>query len=439
MDRVIAIRTAALYLPILAVLAVWTTAQPIAKRRVLGAALACTWNFLVLLAINAWAVQAGWWHFARVPAALFDVPMDLLIGWVVLWGALPALLFPRARMTTVIGVAFVVDLALMPLMSPVLRLGPGWLMGECLALVLALAPSRYLARWTAEERHAGRRGAMQAAIFAALMFWLVPAIVFRGVDGSWASLGQRWLMLGGVPLQVLLCCVLAGLAAVREFAERGGGTPIPFDPPRRLVTSGPYAYVANPMQLSATLVMLLWAWLLESWWVAAAAPVAFLYGIGFAEADEHAQLSRRFGTRWRRYRSAVRAWLPRWRPFHPSVDDPASGVRAARLYVAATCGPCSEVARWFAARSPRGLEIVAAESHPTRDLTRVTYDPGDGAAEAEGVAAIGRALEHLHLGWAVAGWVACTPVIRPVLQLLVDGSGGEARLVRRSDAGACAR
>jgi len=44
---------------------------------------------------------------------------------------------------------------------------------------------------------------------------------------------------------------------VLEFARRGGGTPYPWDPPDRLVTSGPYAYVRNPMQLSTTLIMLL--------------------------------------------------------------------------------------------------------------------------------------------------------------------------------------
>ena len=52
---------------------------------------------------------------------------------------------------------------------------------------------------------------------------------------------------------------MLGLSAVQEFVTRGRGTPIPFDPPRHIVTTGVYAYVANPMQLSAVLFLFLLA------------------------------------------------------------------------------------------------------------------------------------------------------------------------------------
>ncbi|HEU4994412.1 MAG TPA: hypothetical protein VFT29_06310, partial [Gemmatimonadaceae bacterium] len=123
----------------------------------------------------------------------------------------------------------------------------------------------------------------------------------------------------------------------------------------------------------------------------------------------------------------VRAWRVRWRPYHASVD----GAAPALLYVAESCGTCSEVARWFAARHPRGLEIVAAELHPSGSLTRITYDPGDGGPPERGVAAVARALEHIHVAWAIAGWLMRLPGLRAVLQLLTDASGGEARLIPR--------
>jgi len=84
-----------------------------------------------------------------------------------------------------------------------------------------------------------------------------------------------------------------------EFVERGEGTPIPYDAPKRLVTSGMYRYVANPMQLSCGVVMLGWAALLCNWWMALAAAMAIIYSAGIAEWDEGRDLERRFGSAWK--------------------------------------------------------------------------------------------------------------------------------------------
>jgi hypothetical protein len=183
------------------------------------------------------------------------------------------------------------------------------------------------------------------------------------------------------------------------------------------------------MQLSAALAMAGWGAMLESWLVAAAGVVAVIYGAGFAAGDEGSDLSRRFGDDWTRYTRGMRAWVPRWRPIDASLVSPDS--RRATLYVAEECGPCSEVRRWFDAREPIALDIVAAERHPTRTLRRVTYDPGDGSGDAEGIIALGRALEHVHFGWAMIGMVARLPGVAQSLQLIADASGGAPRTTIR--------
>jgi len=184
------------------------------------------------------------------------------------------------------------------------------------------------------------------------------------------------------------------------------------------------------MQLSLALVLVAWGAILHSAWIVSAGAMAVIYGVGLAASDEGSDLATRFGVPWRAYRRRVHSWLPRWRPYHPS-DETGTDTAPAALYVAAGCGPCSEVACWFTVRKPRGLEIVAAELHPQRDLTRITYDPRDGSPEEEGVAAVARALEHVHLGWAMVGWTMRLPGLRPVLQLLTDASGAEPRVVTR--------
>jgi hypothetical protein len=221
-----------------------------------------------------------------------------------------------------------------------------------------------------------------------------------------------------------LCIVgLLGLTAVQEFAERGGGTPIPFDPPTRLVTTGIYSFVRNPMQLSAVLLLLLLGAILENWWVAAAALVAHIYSAGLAGWDEEADLRRRFGPAWIAYQQHIRLWLPRFRPWRSPTESHA------RLYVSEECSMCSDVARWFESRGARHLTIIPAERYLGAPLTRITYESGDGY-RARGIAAIARALEHLHLGWAIVGFLFRLPVIGGFVQLLADASGAGPRRLR---------
>ena len=92
---------------------------------------------------------------------------------------------------------------------------------------------------------------------------------------------------------------------------------------------------------------------------------------------------------------------------------------------------CSEVGHWFQQRQARRLLIVAAEDHPSRSLTRITYESPDGSAAASGIAAVARALEHVHIGWATLGFFLRFPIICPLVQLLTDASGGEPRTIPR--------
>jgi protein-S-isoprenylcysteine O-methyltransferase Ste14 len=129
-----------------------------------------------------------------------------------------------------------------------------------------------------------------------------------------------------------------------------GGTPVPFDPPRRLVTTGVYAYVRNPMQLSAVLLLFLLGIVVRNPWVSAAGVMAHIYSAGLAGWDEDEDLRRRFGNAWTLYRQKVRRWVPRWRPRYRFDELPS------RLFVAERCEMCSEVGRWFGRRGARHLD-----------------------------------------------------------------------------------
>jgi protein-S-isoprenylcysteine O-methyltransferase Ste14 len=308
------------------------------------------------------------------------------------------------------------DLIAMPLCKPLVLLGPHWLIGEALAALVVLVPALLIAEWTMSDTHLRARAAFQVVTSALLFLYFVPEIAFALRTGSgWAAffLLPSWYRQIGIQMLILLA--IPGLSAVMEFATSGHGTPIPYDPPRRLVTSGIYRYCANPMQMSCATVMLLWAALLQNGWLALAATMSGLYSAGIAEWDEREDLARRFGNDWRAYRTAVHNWRLRWKPYH-------SGPHAC-IYIAAGCGPCSELRSWLEARSPVGLRIIAAEELSPGSIRRMRYTSGDGGSAVEGVRAMGKALEHLNFGWAFAGFSLRLPGVWHVVQLLMDASG----------------
>jgi len=407
-------RAGALYLPLLSAL-ILALARRRHPRRLSACLLGFLWTTPALLVLQLLNNHLHWWSFPGAEVGLRGMPLELHAGWILLWGILPALAFPRLPLPMVAAIMAGFDLIAMPLCGAVVHLGPNWLLGETAALVLVLLPGLCLARWTLLDTHLAARATLQVATSGLLFLFLIPEVVFALRPGSkWGPLFSMPGWQRQLALLLLLLFALPGLGAVMEFAQRGEGTPIPYDPPKRLVTSGIYRYVANPMQLSCTLAMLLWATILRSPWLLFAPAIAVIYSAGVARWDERQDLTKRFGSNWQAYRSEVHDWLPRWLPYHAG--------RPARLYLATTCVPCSQLARWFARRPVTGMEILAAESH-REPLDRMTYDPADGSASVSGIRAMGRALEHLHLGWAMAGAAMRLPGAWRLMQLLMDGSG----------------
>lgn len=119
------------------------------------------------------------------------------------------------------------------------------------------------------------------------------------------------LRLGGAALVLGASAVL-----VREFvrfAVEGGGSPAPPVPTERLVVTGLYRYVRNPMYLAVTAGVLGQAALL-------ARPVLLVYAAAvggvmwlFVHGYEEPALRRQFGPEYDAYCAAVPGWWPRLR------------------------------------------------------------------------------------------------------------------------------
>ncbi|HEY7073386.1 MAG TPA: methyltransferase [Acidimicrobiales bacterium] len=315
------VRAASLYVPVALVMELAVYRRP-GRRRYTAALLATVWNLPPLLAVNAVATAAGWWRFDAAWGLVAGMPADMWIGWALLWGAVPMLATTTHRGLVVAGVVLVaVDLVLMPRAGPVVVLGDRWLVGEALAVALALVPGLALGWWTATATRVWGRAGLQVVGFAGLVLYVLPELAFMATSGTTSSPGgvgtTGWEPLLDRPAAELVLGLAAmappallALASVREFV-RAGGTPVPLDPPTRLVVTGPYAFVANPMQVACTVLLTIWGLLLANVAIVATAAVAAAFSAGVARWHEDTELTRRFGDDWRTYRQQVRAWLPR--------------------------------------------------------------------------------------------------------------------------------
>jgi protein-S-isoprenylcysteine O-methyltransferase Ste14 len=124
-------------------------------------------------------------------------------------------------------------------------------------------------------------------------------------------------------LAVLGGCAGLGLCiwTVGIFVTFGRGTPAPWDPPQILVIRGPYRHVRNPMIIGVLLLLLAEAVLLQSWPIALWMIVFFAGNTLYLALFEEKGLAKRFGNTYRLYKAHVPRWIPRLRPWQPSMQD----------------------------------------------------------------------------------------------------------------------
>jgi protein-S-isoprenylcysteine O-methyltransferase Ste14 len=140
------------------------------------------------------------------------------------------------------------------------------------------------------------------------------------VPGTVAGL-VPWLMGGWRVRHPLgLALVVVGVAfllhAFATFAARGRGTPAPVAPPQRLVVTGAYRYVRNPMYLAVLAVILGQALASGNPWIGLYGALVFAAFVGFVHLHEEPTLRARFGSDYDRYAANVPRWLPRLRPYY---------------------------------------------------------------------------------------------------------------------------
>jgi protein-S-isoprenylcysteine O-methyltransferase Ste14 len=141
---------------------------------------------------------------------------------------------------------------------------------------------------------------------------VVPALVLWGDE----------IALAALPLATVgAALIAAGLAlvtwTVTLFARVGKGTLAPWDPTSRLVVTGPYRHVRNPMISGVLAILLGEAALLGSLALLLWFGAVFLVNAVYFPLVEEPGLRERFGADYDAYSANVPRWLPRLRPWEP--------------------------------------------------------------------------------------------------------------------------
>jgi protein-S-isoprenylcysteine O-methyltransferase Ste14 len=100
------------------------------------------------------------------------------------------------------------------------------------------------------------------------------------------------------------------IASAKGFVVQGKGTPAPIDPPRLLVTSGPYRITRNPMYLGGSLILLGETVLFESLILLAYLLFIWLAFHIFVVLYEEPHLGKLFGPAYSEYCRNVPRWIP---------------------------------------------------------------------------------------------------------------------------------
>jgi protein-S-isoprenylcysteine O-methyltransferase Ste14 len=121
--------------------------------------------------------------------------------------------------------------------------------------------------------------------------------------GLFAYLAFPLWLIGGA---VILWCFW-------DFTFKGHGTPAPIDPPKKLVITGVYRYVRNPIYVGVITIVIGYILWFKSVWMIVYAISAFLGVHLFVIFYEERTLKKRFGAAYEDYCKSVPRWIPKFK------------------------------------------------------------------------------------------------------------------------------
>jgi protein-S-isoprenylcysteine O-methyltransferase Ste14 len=140
-------------------------------------------------------------------------------------------------------------------------------------------------------------------LFVFASIWLDKWLACLHFGSTWWSLGLGWLL-------TIVGWFIMFWPVIAFFRTRG--TPVPFNPPPKLITNGLYAYVRNPMILGLFIFMLGLGVLLGSLsLIFIFTPLFIVLNVLYIQAIEEKEMEKKFGREYLEYKKRVPMFIPR--------------------------------------------------------------------------------------------------------------------------------
>jgi protein-S-isoprenylcysteine O-methyltransferase Ste14 len=154
------------------------------------------------------------------------------------------------------------------------------------------------------------------ALKTIIFMLLVPGLLM-GVMPIWLVQTEPPLFSFGILRWLAVPLWAAGVAIVLwcawAFTVRGDGTPSPTDPPRKLVVSGLYRNVRNPIYLGVLSVFIGYVFWHPSRALLFCPLIVAVSAHLFVIIYEEPHLHKTFGAAYKKYCESVPRWLPRFK------------------------------------------------------------------------------------------------------------------------------
>ncbi|KRQ00930.1 methyltransferase family protein [Bradyrhizobium manausense] len=160
-----------------------------------------------------------------------------------------------------------------------------------------------------------------SAVLGSALFFLVAPCVLAGLI-PWSM--TRWefgpAFLGVDPIRFVgVTLIIAGVPGILDsfarFALEGLGTPAPIAPPQKLVVTGLYRYVRNPIYIAVVAVVFGQALLFGDWRLLWYGALLWLFFHVWVVMIEEPTLKQTFGTEYENFQTSVPRWIPRLPPW----------------------------------------------------------------------------------------------------------------------------